>query len=193
MTALIFLAGGLLTILLLVARALFVDEVRGRGRRRVARHLEMTIASLSEELQERWADEWRADLAEVIEMPLEAMKFVRNVRRSARQLADEPGPALDGSALPDIGDRAAAVAALCEAIAADGLSVRRWAVSLMTPEGLGVYDSVANAELEEADEQEELLDFRQHFPSQWSVRGALISVEKDGAIRVYAAGDAVDL
>jgi len=192
-TMLIAAAGILLAILLLLARALLVDEVRGRIRRRIAHHLEVTIASLSKELQDRWAEEWRADLAEVIQMPLEALKFARNVRRSAHQLAGEPGATLDGSTLPDVGDCATTVAALCEVIATDDLPVRRWAVSLMTPDGLGVYDSVANAELEEADEQEDLREFLQHVPPQWSVRGALISVEKDGGISVYSAGDAVDL
>jgi hypothetical protein len=192
-TTLISAAGVLLAILLLLARALVVDEVRGRMRRRIVHHLEVTIASLSKELRDGWAEEWRADLAEVIDMPLEAMKFVRNVRQSAHQLADEPCAALNGPALHDVGDRAATVAALCDRIAADNLPVRRWAVSLMTPEGLGVYDSVANAELEEADEQEDLREFLQHVPSQWSVHGALISVEKNGVIDIYAAGDAVDL
>ncbi|HTA12714.1 MAG TPA: hypothetical protein VK765_04765 [Solirubrobacteraceae bacterium] len=75
---------------LVVAKALAVDEARGRVQRRLSCHLENTIASLPEPLKDEWADEWRSELASIITMPLTAARFVRNVRRSAAQLVPEP-------------------------------------------------------------------------------------------------------
>jgi hypothetical protein len=82
--------GAAVTLVLLVARTLAAKEVNGRIERRVRRHVEATIESLPPHLQEEWADEWRGELAAVIAMPLEAVRFARNVRRSAVQLVGEP-------------------------------------------------------------------------------------------------------
>jgi hypothetical protein len=79
-----------LALLLIVLRALAVDEVRGRLRRRQTARLEATIESLPDEVKAEWADEWRAELASVIDMPLAAMMFVRGVRRSAYELVADP-------------------------------------------------------------------------------------------------------
>jgi cell division protein FtsW len=52
--------------------------------------LERTIAALSPELREAWADEWRAELASIAEDPLTAARWARGIRRSARALTS-PG------------------------------------------------------------------------------------------------------
>jgi hypothetical protein len=77
-------------IALVVARGLAVDEIKGRIQRRITTHLDATIAALPDELQAEWAEEWRADLAMNISMPVAAAQFVRGVRRSARELVHEP-------------------------------------------------------------------------------------------------------
>jgi hypothetical protein len=43
-----------------------------------------TIAALPDELQAQWAEEWCAELAAVITMPLTATQFVRGVHYSAQ-------------------------------------------------------------------------------------------------------------
>src|SRR5438132_724585 len=90
------------------------------------------------------------------------------------------------------GDPTKGLRTLCDVI--DGLKVRRWAVSLLTADGLGVWDSLANAEAEESDEQEKLRDFLDRLPREWIVRGALVTVdEADGKIAAYALGDIADV
>jgi hypothetical protein len=73
----------------LVIRALLVDETRGRIRRRVAASVEATIASLPQALQDEWGEEWRADLDELLVMPLTALLYARNLRAAARELVGE--------------------------------------------------------------------------------------------------------
>lgn len=72
-----------------VARALVVDEAKGQLRRRTAASVERTIDSMSLELQEEWAEEWRADLAKIESMPFTALRFAANLRRTARELTRE--------------------------------------------------------------------------------------------------------
>jgi hypothetical protein len=78
------------TLLLATLRALAIDEVRGRVQRRVAAHVERTIAGLPEYLQDEWADEWRSELAAVISMPLTAARLSRGLRETAAQMVGEP-------------------------------------------------------------------------------------------------------
>ncbi len=59
--------------------------------------LERTIAALSPELRDEWADEWRAELASIAEDPLTAARWARGIRRSARALTT---PGLD-RVMPD--------------------------------------------------------------------------------------------
>jgi hypothetical protein len=81
------IGGGLL---LMILRALAVDQVRGQVQRRLTAKLEAIIASLPDELQAEWADEWRAELAAVISMPLTAARMVRGLRHSASALVGRP-------------------------------------------------------------------------------------------------------
>ena len=76
--------------ILMVFKALAVDQVKGQIQRRITAHLEATIADLPDALQDEWAEEWRADLAMQISMPVTALRFVRGVRRSAHELVGEP-------------------------------------------------------------------------------------------------------
>jgi hypothetical protein len=86
-TVLLVIAGAIVGAAIVIARALLVDETKGRLRRRVTESVEATIASLPPELREEWAEEWRGDLEEVLSMPLTALLFARNVRVAARELA----------------------------------------------------------------------------------------------------------
>jgi len=73
MTALLLaIALAVVGLLIIVLKALAVDEVRGRVQRRIRQKLEATIESLPEEIQDEWADEWRAELAYLISMPIAA-------------------------------------------------------------------------------------------------------------------------
>lgn len=74
---------------LTILKALAVDEVRGRIQRHTSASLEATIVSLPPELAAEWADEWRAELAAVISMPVTAARLARGLRHSASQLIGE--------------------------------------------------------------------------------------------------------
>jgi hypothetical protein len=91
------------------------------------------------------------------------------------------------------GDSTKGLKTLCDTIDADGLTVRRWAVELLTPEGLGTYDSKHNAEIEESDEQEDIRSFLERRLHDWTIRDWLVSVATgDGDIVVYTTGDATE-
>lgn len=77
-------------IAVMVLKALAVGEAKGRIERCITRHLDATIAALPDDTRVEWAEEWRADLASIITMPLTATQFVREVRRSVAQLTREP-------------------------------------------------------------------------------------------------------
>lgn len=92
MNPLVIFAGAvmlLVGLLGLIAKALLVDEARGRLQRQIRADVEATIAALPIELQEEWGDEWRAELAAVISMPWTATKFARGLRQAADRLSDE--------------------------------------------------------------------------------------------------------
>jgi hypothetical protein len=94
----LFLVGGVIGgAVAVVIRALLVDETRGRIRRRVTAGVEATIASLPQELQDEWGEELRADLEEVLPMPLTALLYARNLRLAAQELVDREEPALAGA------------------------------------------------------------------------------------------------
>lgn len=76
--------------MVLLAKALAVDEAKGRIQRYLAARLNATIDSLPEDLQDEWADEWRAELAAVMSMPWTAYRFVSGVRAVAGELIGEP-------------------------------------------------------------------------------------------------------
>lgn len=87
MSSLLVILGVPLAVVVLVLKGLAVDEVRGRIERRITDRLEATIASIGPELQAAWGDEWRAELATVIKMPVTAAGLVRGLRAAARQLS----------------------------------------------------------------------------------------------------------
>jgi DNA-binding NarL/FixJ family response regulator len=79
----------ILGVIAAIAKAFAVDEARGYFQNRVRADVEVIIASLSPELQEEWADEWRKELAAMISMPLTAIRFVRGLRQSAASLVGQ--------------------------------------------------------------------------------------------------------
>jgi hypothetical protein len=89
MTVLLALAATTIALVGMIVRALLVDEARGRIKRRVIANVETTIASLPEDLQAQWAEEWRAELAATIDMPLAAALFAQGLRRSAAELVED--------------------------------------------------------------------------------------------------------
>lgn len=95
MNILVVVVGTLVALVAIIARTLAVDEVRGYIRRRITASVDATIASLPPDLQKEWADEWRAELEDVISTPVTAALFARGLRRSAIELSrgqtvDEP-------------------------------------------------------------------------------------------------------
>ncbi|MGB7684357.1 MAG: hypothetical protein WBL45_01075 [Solirubrobacterales bacterium] len=114
------LAAVILALAVAVFRALAIDEVRGRIQRRVEESVEATLASLPEEQQAEWGDEWRAEVAAMKSTPFTAIAFARGLRHTAGQLAGDPAlapagatPARSGAwglRLPAVGDRLRRVA-----------------------------------------------------------------------------------
>lgn len=92
MTPLLLIVGAAVGGAVVIARALLVDETRGRLRRRVTASVEATIESLPPDVRDEWAEEWRADLEEVLAMPLTALAFARNLRLAARELVGDSVP-----------------------------------------------------------------------------------------------------
>jgi hypothetical protein len=80
-----------------VAGGLLADQVRGHIQRRITARVETTSASLPPEMRAEWAEEWRAELATVISMPLTATRFARGLRQSALQLVAEGGNASESA------------------------------------------------------------------------------------------------
>jgi DNA-binding CsgD family transcriptional regulator len=101
-----------LGILVAIARAFAVDEARGYLQNRVRANVEATIASLPPELQEEWGDEWRAEIAAVISMPLTAIRFARGLRKTAVQPVgrSEIEPETESKTQPTSGDVVVSVA-----------------------------------------------------------------------------------
>jgi hypothetical protein len=93
MSALLVILNLVSVIAVFVARAVLMDEVKGRVQRRISARLEATIAELPAELRAEWAQEWRAELATIIAMPVSAARFVRSMRHAPRGLVGEPAPA----------------------------------------------------------------------------------------------------
>jgi hypothetical protein len=92
---LLIVVGTLVALVAIIARTLAVDEVRGYIQRRITASVNAIIASLPPDLQQEWADEWRAELEDVISTPVTAALFARGLRRSAVELSrgrtvDEP-------------------------------------------------------------------------------------------------------
>jgi len=85
-TALFLTVGVLGSLVLIVLRSVVADEMKGRIQRIITGSLENTIAALPPHVQDEWADEWRAELAAIIAMPLSAAFWVRSVSRSTPQL-----------------------------------------------------------------------------------------------------------
>jgi len=103
-----------------VARALAVDEIKGRVQAAARSSVERTISALPAELQAEWADEWRAELAAVITMPLSAAQYARGLRRSAHELLrgaglQPDGAVADGASTPSTRTRRALVTPLATA------------------------------------------------------------------------------
>ena len=90
MSVLLIIVAGVVTMSLAILRRLAVDEVSGRLEKRISEHLEATIASMTPDLQGEWAEEWRAELAGVLSMPLMAVRCARGLRRSAKELMGVP-------------------------------------------------------------------------------------------------------
>ena len=102
MSILFVVVGSLAALAALIVRALAVDEVRGYIQRRIAASVDAIIASLPTDLQQEWADEWRAELDELISTPVTAALFARGLRRSALELTC--GRAADKSKQSDTRD-----------------------------------------------------------------------------------------
>lgn len=81
----ISLLGG---VAILVLKSLAVDQLRGYVKQRILASLEATIHALPPELQAEWADEWRAEMAAAIEMPLSAALLARGISNSGQRLAE---------------------------------------------------------------------------------------------------------
>jgi hypothetical protein len=77
-------------LVLVILKALAVDQVRGQIQRRITASVEATIASLPDELQAEYAEDWRAELAAVKSMPITAARLARGLRQSATELIGEP-------------------------------------------------------------------------------------------------------
>jgi len=94
------IVGVVLALVLGLARALALDEIRARIQRRAEASVEVSIASLSPSLQEEWGAELRAELASMSSMPLTASAFARGLRRTVGQLEEAalPAPASSGVA-----------------------------------------------------------------------------------------------
>ena len=90
MSVLMIIVAGVVTMSLAILRRLAIDELSGRLEKRISKHLETTIASMTPDLQAEWAEEWRAELAGVLSMPLTAVRCARGLRRSARELMGLP-------------------------------------------------------------------------------------------------------
>jgi hypothetical protein len=82
---------------ILVFKALAVDQVRGQIERRIRASVDATIASLPSGLAAEWEEEWRADLAETISMPVTAARYAWGLRQSARQLRSDAALARAGT------------------------------------------------------------------------------------------------
>jgi hypothetical protein len=81
-----------------VAKGILGKEIHGRIEQYIVRSVEATIASLPEALQAEYADEWLAELAATLAMPLSAAAFARGLRRSAALLVG--GTQLTGAGAP---------------------------------------------------------------------------------------------
>jgi hypothetical protein len=90
MSLLLLILGLPATLGVLVLKALAVDQVKGQIQRRITAILDATIASLTPELAAEWGDEWRAELAAVISMPITAARYAWGVRRTAREFIAAP-------------------------------------------------------------------------------------------------------
>jgi len=77
-----------------IAKGILTKEIQGRIERRIKRSVEATIASLPETLQAEYAEEWRAELAVAMAMPLTAAAFACGLRATAAVLASQPTPRL---------------------------------------------------------------------------------------------------
>jgi hypothetical protein len=86
MTILLIILGSAVTAVLTIFKTVAVDEVRGHLQRRIIANVEATIDSLPPELAAEWAEEWRSDLAMLIDMPVTAAMYTRRLRESANQL-----------------------------------------------------------------------------------------------------------
>jgi hypothetical protein len=77
-----------------IVRALLIDQVRGQIQRHLTQSVESTIASLPDDLQAEWGEEWRAELSACILMPVTAARFARGLRARAHKLVDDLEPAV---------------------------------------------------------------------------------------------------
>jgi hypothetical protein len=96
--SLLFVILGLVgAFLVVILKALAVDQVRGQIQRRITASVDAAIASLPDELQAEYAEDWRAELAAAISMPVTAARLARGLRQSAIELAGEPALAPAGA------------------------------------------------------------------------------------------------
>ena len=111
--ALGLIAAAVLSLLLLIARGLLTDELKGRIQQRTRAHLDATLDALAPEVCARWEEEWRAELAAKLGMPVTAWQLVHGIRATAAELVAEPATAT--AAVGNLGARRRrATAALSE-------------------------------------------------------------------------------
>jgi hypothetical protein len=95
---LLFIAVVVGAIIWAVAKALLLDEIRGRIYRRTQENVKTVLESMTPELQAEFESEWLAELDSVKSMPFSALRFARGVRQSAAELMCDP--ALAPAAVP---------------------------------------------------------------------------------------------
>lgn len=89
MTAVLLILGLLGALAVMILKALVVKELLGSIDHLVAKSVEKSIARLPADLQDRWAEEWRADLAAFDQVPMAAARFAWRLRKSASDLCTE--------------------------------------------------------------------------------------------------------
>jgi hypothetical protein len=91
--ALGLISAGVVSLVVLIARGVLADEIKGRIQQRTRAHLDATLDTLPAEVRAYWEDEWRAELAAKLGMPVTAWQLVCGIRRTAAELVAEPAPA----------------------------------------------------------------------------------------------------
>jgi hypothetical protein len=88
-----FIGAFVLSLVVLVARGLLTDEIKGRVQKRTRAHLDATLDALPAEVRACWEEEWRAELDANLGLPVTAWQLVCGIRRTAAELVGDAAPA----------------------------------------------------------------------------------------------------